>query len=401
MVISLKLVVLVVYIINLNSLQCNAETNLNEIHEKSSFPNLLRAKCDSIEFCQKYGDFNLICVNLRCQLLCDINYKFNQTNRKCEFKPSYSTEDCQYYDPNRICSNNLCYCSHDYIEDKYSFSKDCIRKTPIEKDCNNLSDCGLNQFCANNVCECQPNYEYNATINSCEFKLCESHMDCDRFDSNRECYVIINENNTLNGHCICKSYLAPDPKTKFCNVTVGMSCIKNFDCTKYGDNNQVCVDNICQCIPNYRMDYRWNACNTYSCSNDSECQQYDKHRICDFLCICESGYSENSLNKICYHTHKRSWLWMLFTIPGLVLFMVILRVYRTYIYCTHQSNQDIDSPPTYTEAPLSIISQDARFNDPPPAYSTNYINPCQPIQSNHSPNHLQNVDDPPPPYSIK
>jgi hypothetical protein len=92
---------------------------------------------------------------------------------------------------------------------------------------------------------------------------------------------------------------------------------------------------------------------------------------------------------------------MLFTIPGLVLFMVILRVYRTYIYCTHQSNQDIDSPPTYTEAPLSIISQDARFNDPPPAYSTNYINPCQPIQSNHSPNHLQNVDDPPPPYSIK
>lgn len=65
------------------------------------------------------------------------------------------TEDCQYYDPNRICSNHLYYCSHDYNEDKYSFSKDCIRKTPIEKDCYNLSDCGSNQFCANNVCECQ------------------------------------------------------------------------------------------------------------------------------------------------------------------------------------------------------------------------------------------------------
>jgi hypothetical protein len=105
-------------------------------------------------------------------------------------------------------------------------------------------------------------------------------MDCDRFDSNWECYVVINENNTLNGHCICKSYLALDPKTKFCNVTVGMSCIKNLIVQNMVTTIKFVVDNNCECKPNYEKDDLLNRCTHYSCFKDSECQQYDKHRIC-------------------------------------------------------------------------------------------------------------------------
>ncbi len=49
------------------------------------------------------------------------------------------------------------------------------------------------------ICECQPNYLYSAQTNSCEYKSCKFHTDCDRFDSNRVCVNMTNENNTVNG----------------------------------------------------------------------------------------------------------------------------------------------------------------------------------------------------------
>ncbi len=152
-----------------------------------------------------------------------------------------------------------------------------------------------------------------------------------------------------------------------------------------------------------RNDSLLNRCYKDFCDKDNECQQYDMHKICEQKkCRCDEDYSENSYDKKCYYSYEFNWLWFLLIIPVLILIIIILMVRKKYFSRFHQSNQDIDSSPTHTEIPLSIIPQDTRFNDPPPAYSTNYMNPCQPIQSNQfSPNRLQNVDDPPPPYSIK
>jgi hypothetical protein len=49
--------------------------------------------------------------------------------------------------------------------------------------------------------------------------------------------------------------LAIDPFTKYCNVTVGLSGVKNSYCSQTCDDNQICIDKICQCLPNHKLNY--------------------------------------------------------------------------------------------------------------------------------------------------
>jgi hypothetical protein len=345
-------------------------------------------------------------IPFKCEIFCDINYRFNATNQKCEYYACSSDHDCQDFDYSRICVNQKCVCPRDYIEHKSS-NKKCVWRKPIAKYCNKLGDCGLNQFCVDNVCECQPGYEYDIQTKSCELKPCNLFY-CDIFDNNRHCTARFFQNNTSIHECKCKWGFSVDPNTKFCNLTANMSCTYNFDCIQYSDK-MVCVDNICQCEPNYKKNDDSNDCNYYYCKNDFECQQYDEHRICEQnKCRCDDEYSEDSYNKKCY---KFNWLWLLLILPILILFIVVFIVYRKYFSRSQHSNEDIGSPPTYTEIPLSIISQNFPIHDPPPPYFTNFSNTYHSNNINRSPEHIQrneiesnhseNIEDPPPPYSIK
>jgi hypothetical protein len=187
------------------------------------------------------------------------------------------------------------------------------------------------------------------------------------------------------------------------------ACSSNIDCNTYG---MLCVDNICECEPNKKKDYILNIC-YYHCSDNSECQKYDEHRICDQeKCVCDYGYVEYFYDKKCYNNIKFNWLWSLLLIPALIILFICIMAYRIYIIRSKQCYQDIDSLPTRTEISLSIISQNVRIPDPPPAYSTYFLNNHHPnLSINSSPefnqynqfssNNSQSVEDPPPPYPIK
>ncbi len=348
-------------------------------------------------------DFVIFIINIThfvCHKSCDISYKYNYTNEMCEYFACSADTDCKYEYWGTICLKQKCVCSDDFYETTEFGRKVCFPKTLISKRCDKLGDCGLNQFCWDNTCECKPSYRYRT--NSCEYDPCFS---CERFDSNRNCTHRFSENNTIISECKCKWGFSVDPNTLFCNLTTKMSCTYNSDCIQYS-NDMVCVDKICECKPNFEKNDIWNECRNYYCKNDSECQQYDKHRICEQnICRCDDDYSEDSYDKKCY---KFNWLWLL---PILPLLLVVLIVYRKYSSRSQQSNQDIDSPPTYTEVSLSMISQNFPIHDPPPAYSTNFSNNYHLNNINRSPeliqnnqiqsNHLENAVDSPPPYSIK
>jgi hypothetical protein len=97
----------------------------------------------------------------------------------------------------------------------------------------------------------------------------------------------------------CKTHYI-DESTKFCNTTVGKHCLSKTDCIKYGDYDQVCVDNKCYCRQNYKLDTDSLFCSHFTCSYDFECQTYDKHRICyKRSCECETNYKEDSSSLKC------------------------------------------------------------------------------------------------------
>lgn len=184
-----------------------------------------------------------------CEKSCDFNKRYNTTSQKCEYVACFSVHDCPLaFDGNRICVNQKCVCSDDFYETTHYGQKVCSRKIiSIYKHCDKLGDCGLNQFCVDNTCECQSGYEYYYQTESCEYEPCRN---CEKFDSNRLCAYGIFKNGTYVNECKCKWGFIVDPNTLFCNLT-DISCINNSDCTQYSDN-MVCVDNICQCEPNYK-----------------------------------------------------------------------------------------------------------------------------------------------------
>jgi hypothetical protein len=367
MCLIINLVALTLFSIILNINGSDALNTWIKNFKNSSLKNNIRNYCNYNNDCQLYEDYNQVCVDHLCE--CQPNYKWNTTYRKCVYYSCFQSIDCKNYDANRICLNNKCVCSYPYFEDY--MSKKCILKSqttlsPIEKYCYDISYCGLNQFCVNKRCECQPNYAYNNLMNSCEYKNCKYDNDCNQFDNRQRCNSY--------GYCECKTYYAKDPITKFCNVTVGMFCSFNSDCTKYGDNNQVCVDNTCQCIPDYQLDSNNGFCSFQSCYNDYDCQKYDNHRVCEYnRCQCDYGYKEDYLSKKCnyFYSYNFWWLWMLFTIPAVIIIVALVRVCKLRNSRLHQSNHSINSssPIFQSNQFIASHSQNVTINDPPPPYS--------------------------------
>jgi hypothetical protein len=112
-------------------------------------------------------------------------------------------------------------------------------------------------------------------------------------------------------------------------------CDTNNDCYEDNDKNRVCVDNICQCFPDFKWDQTSNTCTYSTCFNYNDCQTYDNNRICDRngFCICKKGYAEDANSKVC-DTSMISQLWFCIQVsvsifvPLSCLFLAAVMYYR-------------------------------------------------------------------------
>ena len=72
------------------------------------------------------------------------------------------------------------------------------------------------------------------------------------------------------------------------------------------DKHQVCVDNKCQCHPQYTWNVSTRSCEYLSCNTSVDCQTYDSNRFCEFgFCRCNENTDQDiyngfeCLNKTC------------------------------------------------------------------------------------------------------
>jgi len=385
---------IVLLTINVQFIKCSAKTIENE-----------GISCGSDAEC---SGPNLVCINSKCE--CNTNYKWDSTERKCQYFDCYHDTDCRAYDNNRVCDlkNNTCVCNKgftiykgcpDYdsvicqkIQNKinnYCLKDDecqcrgdmnqvcankldsfghckcrpdfrwfsalqlCVNasfcydsnycqnfpndricskdtnhyKSIFCKSCQTLGDCDSNQICFDNYCECEPNYKYDENSKSCLFGYCQYYWDCKEIDINRKCTDSIRICNS------CETPFVIDPMTRMCNTTNGMFCSSSGYCDRYF-SSQLCINNICQCKPNQKMNNSNGLCESFDCLSNSDCQTYDKHRICeDKICKCDTNYEESSHNYLCeYHLTNSSpkliWLWSLTLIPAILIILTIIIIRR-------------------------------------------------------------------------
>jgi hypothetical protein len=268
-----------------------------KICQKSSANFEIKNNCTANSYCRSYGDINQVCVDNLCE--CLPNYKWNSTQKRCNYFNCFSDIDCEVYDRNRICSNTKCICSPNSVED--SVNKKCVINNstttpiPIGKYCSSITDCGRYQFCINNRCECQPNYKYSVYTQECYFQLCYYNSDCDQYDRNSIC--------SRNNLCECRFDYVLDPKTRICNMTVEKYCNNIAGC----GINQFCINNLCECQSGYRYNQFDNLCHLKFCKLDSDCDIFDKNSVCSGdLCKCRSGYTLDPNTKICNITVEKS-----------------------------------------------------------------------------------------------
>ncbi len=161
-------------------------------------------------------------------------------------------------------------------------------KINAQKSCK--SCLGSNEFCFNNGCKCGPNYRLNRTLHNCEHFDCSEDTECQEYDENRKC---------LNQECICFKGFTENRDTKICQKPP-KDCSHNSDCQSYGNTNEVCVDNKCECLPNYKWDLTHERCIHFYCNSDNDCKDYDQNRIChNSKCICSTNFVVDYDNKKC------------------------------------------------------------------------------------------------------
>jgi hypothetical protein len=85
-----------------------------------------------------------------------------------------------------------------------------------------------------------------------------------------------------------------------CFPNIGTHCLTNSDCTLNKDLYRVCANYQCECKPNYRYSTTSGKCEQFECKYDSDCHDYDYHRVCRFGdCKCEYGFPERWQSMTC------------------------------------------------------------------------------------------------------
>jgi hypothetical protein len=127
---------------------------------------------------------------------------------------------------------------------------------------------------------------------------------CEDYGENRIC---------LNNICICSSNYTEDNTSKKCVSDSDTTTITPFNysitliskeknCSDKSDcgSNQFCVNNMCECRPNYEYSDTHKRCKYKPCSENSDCQSFDTNRICEGgFCNCRSGYVIDPETKFC------------------------------------------------------------------------------------------------------
>ena len=199
--------------------------------------------------------------------------------------------DCQ--DKLMNCIGGLCQCPPGYLvnpEDMY-----CLKPSTTYQDyCSSDSTCTvkLGEECMRSRCQCQRNYKYSEAVKRCLYFKCQESGDCQPYDENREC---------RNEICMCKDGYYDPISAHLCikkSETHEKSCFSQYDCY---EANQRCVDNLCQCEPDYTFNSDRQSCETYNCESYPEnCgHSYDIHRHCDNWknnCVCDEDYTPDASN---------------------------------------------------------------------------------------------------------
>ncbi len=166
------------------------------------------------------------------------------------------------------------------------------------------SQCSTNEVCIYGECECRPNYRLES--NECKYFKCKNDSECMTYDKKRKC--------NSNGVCVCKRFAGEDDFNKRCESV----CSLKTSC----DPNQVCIDNSCECAPNYQWSKNNVKCIPYKCHSDSDCwYSGDFNRECRAnSCVCTKYYKEENWTKRCkYPYNDLVYVCLLVFIPAIII----------------------------------------------------------------------------------
>lgn len=214
-----------------------------------------------------------------------------------------------------------------------------------------------NTVCIDNTCYCKPNYQWNNLTSQCDYYTCYTDNQCffgRSEDPMRHCSY---------GLCVCDDKYIEDKNN-------GHKCIKanrvhNHYCSSDSycqnvDSNEVCVDHICRCAPNYKWDESKQKCIYYGCQSNTECgNSWDLMRNCDLLsgtCSCyDSDYHEDKSNggKCVFNSYEVStwsWAWIFIAIPIGILTGFLIYIRRRRMLARPQVIQTTAQPHFITQA---------------------------------------------------
>ncbi len=129
------------------------------------------------------------------------------------------------------------------------------------------------------------------------------------------------------GKCVCNYGYTLSKQYMKCFPNIGSRCQTNFDCTRNSDYYRVCANYQCQCKPNYRYSTTTGKCEQFKCQYDSDCHDYDYHRVCRFGdCKCDYGFPERSQSMTCGSNTSYLTFSLFLTSISIIIFHLFVKI---------------------------------------------------------------------------
>ena len=224
--------------------------------------------------------------------------------------------DCSDAIENTLClerrgamGQHLCGCIMGYYQpllngDIISNNNTCTMRT-IGDVCIHSSDCTSvieNGICFEGICGCIIGYHQNGT-NVCDINQLGSPC-----SFNEQCSNAIPNSLCGNDSCRCNYGYFGDASLAFCQLReIGDNCTEHVDCYA-AVNNSYCDsdEGSCQCELGYQISVGMSHCTKRrildDCDTSMDCYSAVDYSHCssNFTCICNLGYTANSMLDTCY-----------------------------------------------------------------------------------------------------